>query len=128
MVGGAVGAGAVGTYMGVNQHLQTKHEQEHLKSLLDTQQTEIAHLLAKRTSLQKCAADEIPFANCKIDDTIAAASDSAQPADDPSYETEQQRFELRKQIQEQRGYIQKLRDQVFELQKQLGGYSAKAPQ
>jgi hypothetical protein len=127
MVGGAVGVGAVGTYLGVNQHLQTKREQEHLKSLLDTQQTEIAHLLAKRSSLQKCAADEIPLANCQINDTIAPASDPAQPADAPSYETAQQQFELQKQIQEQRGYIQKLRDQVFELQKQLGGYSAKAP-
>ena len=128
MVGGAVGVGAVGTYLGVNQHLETEHEQAHLKSLLATQQTEIAHLLAKRSSLQKCAADEVPLANCKINDTIAAASDSAKPADAPSYETEQPQFELQKQIQEQRGYIQKLRDQVFELQKQLGGYSAKAPQ
>jgi len=128
MVGGAVGVGAVGTYLGVNQHLQTEHEQAHLKSLLATQQTEIAQLLAKRSSLQKCAADEVPLANCKINDTIAAADDSAKAADAPSYETEQPQFELQKQIQEQRGYIQKLRDQVFELQKQLGGYSAKAPQ
>ncbi len=128
MVGGAVGVGTVGTYLGVKQHLETKREQAQLKSLLDTQQTEIAHLLAKRSSLQKCAADEIPYANCKINDTIAAASDPAKPADAPSYETAQQQFELQKQIQEQRGYIQKLRDQVFELQKQLGGYSAKAPQ
>jgi hypothetical protein len=128
MVGGTVGVGAVGTAIGVNQHLQTRHEQEHLKSLLDTQQTEIAQLLAKRLSLQKCAADEIPLENCKIDDAVAAASDSAKPADSPSYETEQQQFELEKQIQEQRGYIQKLRDEVFELQKQLGGYSAKASQ
>lgn len=128
MVGGTVGVGAVGTYLGVNQHLQTEHEQAHLKSLLATQQTEIAQLLAKRSSLQKCAADEVPLANCKINDTIAAADDSAKAADAPSYETEQPQFELQKQIQEQRGYIQKLRDQVFELQKQLGGYSAKAPQ
>jgi Skp family chaperone for outer membrane proteins len=128
MGGGAVGAGSVGTYMAVKEHLKTQREQAQLKSLLDTQQTEIAHLLAKRSSLRKCAADEIPYANCKIDDTIAAASDSAKPADAPSYETEQQQFELQKQIQEQRAYIQKLRDQVFELQQQLGGYSAKTPQ
>jgi hypothetical protein len=128
MGGGAVGAGSVGTYMAVKEHLKTQREQAQLKSLLDTQQTEIAHLLAKRSSLRKCAADEISYANCKIDDTIAAASDSAKPADAPSYETEQQQFELQKQIQEQRAYIQKLRDQVFELQQQLGGYSAKTPQ
>ena len=128
MGGGAVGAGSVGTYMAVKEHLKTQREQAQLKSLLDTQQTEIAHLLAKRSSLRKCAADEIPYANCKIDDTIAAASDSAKPADAPSYETEQQQFKLQKQIQEQRAYIQKLRDQVFELQQQLGGYSAKTPQ
>jgi len=128
MGGGAVGAGSVGTYMAVKEHLKTQREQAQLKSLLDTQQTEIAHLLAKRSSLRKCAADEIPYANCKIDGTIAAASDSAKPADAPSYETEQQQFELQKQIQEQRAYIQKLRDQVFELQQQLGGYSAKTPQ
>jgi hypothetical protein len=128
MGGAAVGAGSVGTYMAVKQHLETQRQQAQLKSLLDTQQTEIAHLLAKRSSLQKCAADEIPFANCKIDDTIAAASDPAKPADAPSYETGQEQFELQKQIQEQRAYIQKLRDQVFELQQQLGGYSAKASQ
>jgi hypothetical protein len=128
MGGAAVGAGSVGTYMAVKQHLETQRQQAQLKTLLDTQQTEIAHLLAKRSSLQKCAADEIPFANCKIDDTIAAASDPAKPADAPSYETEQEQFELQKQIQEQRAYIQKLRDQVFELQQQLGGYSAKASQ
>src|SRR6266404_4296871 len=129
MGGGAVGAGSVGTYLAVKQHLKTQREQAQLKSSLDTQQTEIARLLAKRSSLRKCAADEIPFANCKIDDTIAAAaaSDSAKPADAPSYETEQQQFELQKQIQEQRAYIQKLRDEVFELQQQLGGYSAKTP-
>ena len=128
MVGGAAGVGAVGTYMGINQHLQTEREQAHLKSLLVTQQNEIAQLLAKRSSLEKCAAAEIPLANCKINGTLAAASDSAKPADAPSYETEQPQFELQKQIQEQRGYIQKLRDQVFELQKQLGGYSANAQQ
>jgi hypothetical protein len=127
MGGGAVGAGSVGTYMAVKEHLETKRQQAQLKSLLDTQQAEIARLLAKRSSLQKCTADEIPFANCKINDTMVAASNSAKPTDDPSYETEQQRFELQKQIQEQRAYIQKLRDQVFELQRQLGGYSAKAP-
>jgi hypothetical protein len=128
MVGGAAGVGAVGTYMGINQHLQTEREQAHLKSLLVTQQNEIAQLLAKRSSLEKCAATEIPLANCKINGTLAAASDSAKPADAPSYETEQPKFELQKQIQEQRGYIQKLRDEVFELQKQLGGYSANAQQ
>lgn len=128
MVGGAAGVGAVGTYMGINQHLQTEREQAHLKSLLVTQQNEIAQLLAKRSSLEKCAAAEIPLANCKINGTLAAASDSAKPADAPSYETEQPQFELQKQIQEQRGYIQKLRDEVFELQKQLGGYSANAQQ
>jgi hypothetical protein len=128
MGGGAVGAGSIGTYMAVKEHLETKRQQAHFKSLLDMQQAEIARLLAKRSSLQKCAADEIPFSNCKIDDTIGAASDSAKPADAPSYETEQQQFDLQKQIQEQRAYIQKLRDQVFELQQQLGGYSAKAPQ
>jgi hypothetical protein len=130
MGGGAIGAGSIGTYMAVKEHLKTQREQAQLKSLLDTQQAEIARLLAKRSSLQKCAADEIPYANCKIDDTLAAAaaSDSAKPADAPSYETEQQQFELQKQIQQQRGYIQKLRDQVFELQQQLGGYSAKASQ
>jgi hypothetical protein len=130
MGGGAIGAGSIGTYMAVKEHLKTQREQAQLKSLLDTQQAEIARLLAKRSSLQKCAADEIPYAHCKIDDTLAAAaaSDSVKPADAPSYETEQQQFELQKQIQQQRGYIQKLRDQVFELQQQLGGYSAKAPQ
>ena len=110
-------------HMAVKQHLETVREQEQLKSQLATQQTEIAHLLAKRSSLQKCADNEIPLANCKINDTIAAASDSSKPAGDPSYETEQPQFELQKQIQEQQGYIQKLRDQVFELQKQMGGYS-----
>jgi hypothetical protein len=63
MGGGAVGAGSVGTYMAVKEHLKTQREQAQLKSLLDTQQTEIAHLLAKRSSLRKCAADEIPYAN-----------------------------------------------------------------
>jgi hypothetical protein len=49
--------------MAVKEHLKTQREQAQLKSLLDTQQTEIAHLLAKRSSLRKCAADEIPYAN-----------------------------------------------------------------
>lgn len=125
MGGAAVGAATVGTYMAVKQHRETQREQAQLKDELATQQTEIARLLAKRSSLQKCADDEVPLANCKIDDTIAVAGDSAKSADAPSYETEQPQFELQKQIQQQQGYIQKLRDQVFELQRQLGGYSVK---
>ena len=123
MMGGATaGVATVGTYMAVKQHLETEREQEQLKNQLATQQTEIAQLLAKRTSLQNCADDDVPLANCKINDTIVAASDSSKPADAPSYETEQPQFELQKQIQEQQGYIQKLRDEVFELQQQLGGH------
>jgi hypothetical protein len=121
MGGAAAGVATVGTYMAVKQHLETQHQQEQLKDQLATQQLEIAHLLAKRTSLQTCAADDVPLANCKISDTIAAASDSSKPAGAPSYETEQPQFELQKQIQEQQGYIRKLRDEVFELQRQLGG-------
>jgi hypothetical protein len=108
--------------MTVKQHLEAKREQEQLKSQLATQQTEIAHLLAKRSSLQKCADNEVPLANCKISDTIAVATDSSKVAGDPSYETEQPQFELQKQVQEQQGYIRKLRDEVFELQQQLGGH------
>jgi len=126
MIGGGASAGAVATYMGVKQHLETKRTQAELKRELATQQSEIAHLLTKRSSLQKCADDEIPLANCKISDTIAAAADpAAKPADDPSYETEQAQFEIQKQVEQQQDYIRKLRDQVFELQQQLGGYSAK---
>ena len=110
--------------MAVKQHRETVREQEQLKRELTTQQSEIAHLLAKRSSLQKCVDNEIPLANCKLNDSIAAASDSSKPAGDPSYETEQPQFELEKQLQEQQGYIKKLRDQVFELQQQMGGYSA----
>jgi hypothetical protein len=122
MGGAAAGVATVGTYTAVKQHLETEREQEQLKNQLATQQTEIAHLLAKRTSLQNCADDDVPLANCKINDTIVAASDPSKPADAPSYETEQPQFELQKQIQEQQGYIQKLRDEVFELQQQLGGH------
>jgi hypothetical protein len=126
MVGGGAGAGAVATYMGVEQHLETKREQAELKRELATQQSEIARLLAKRSSLQKCADDDTPLANCKISDTIAAATEPAKPAGDPSYETEQPQFELQKQVEQQQDYIRKLRDQIFELQEQLGGSSAKA--
>ena len=123
MGGAAAGVTTVGTYMAVKQHLETKREQEQLKSQLATQQTEIAHLLAKRSSLQKCADNEVPLANCKVSDTIAVATDSPKAAaGDPSYETEQPQFELQKQVQEQKGYIRKLRDEVFELQQQLGGH------
>jgi hypothetical protein len=122
MGGAAAGVATVGTYMAVKQHMETRHQQEQLKSQLATQQTEIAHLLAKRTSLQKCVADDVALANCKINDTIAAASDSSKPAGAPAYETEQSQFELQKQIQEQQGYIRKLRDEVFDLQQQLGGH------
>jgi hypothetical protein len=128
MVGAGAGMATAGTYMAVKQHLETKREQAQLKNQLAAQQTEIARLLVKRSSLQKCADDEVPLAKCKIGDTVAAASDSAKPAGTPSYETEEGQFELRKQIQEQQGYIRKLSDQVFELQQQLGGYSAKASQ
>jgi hypothetical protein len=122
MGGAAAGVATVGTYTAVKQHLETQRQQEQLKNQLATQQTEIAHLLAKRTSLQKCADDDVPLVNCKINDTIVTASDSSKPAGAPSYETEQPPFELQKQIQEQQGYIQKLRDEVFELQQQLGGH------
>ena len=124
MGGAAAGVATVGTTMAVKQHQETVREREQLKRELTAQQNEIAHLLAKRSSLQKCVDNEIPQANCKVDDPIAAAGDSSKPADDPSYETEQPQFELEKQIQEQQGYIKKLRDQVFELQEQMGGYSA----
>lgn len=122
MGGAAAGVATVGTYMAVEQHRETQRQQAQLKSQLAAQQTEIARLLAKRSSLQKCADDEVPLANCKVSDTIAVANDSAKPAGDPSYETEQPQFELQKQVQQQQGYIQKLRDQVFELQQQLGGH------
>lgn len=125
MVGGGAGAGAVATYMGVEQYRETKREQAQLKSQLASQQSEIARLLAKRSSLQKCVDDDIPLANCKISDTIAAAADPAKPAGDPSYETEQPQFELQKQVEQQQDYIRKLRDQVFELQEQLAGHLAK---
>ena len=125
MIGGGAGAGAVATYMGVKQHLETKRTQAELKRQLETQQSEIARLLAKRSSLQKCADDDTPLANCKVSDTIAAAAGpAAKLADDPSYETEQAQFELQKQIEQQQDYIRKLRDQVFELQEQLAGMSA----
>jgi hypothetical protein len=123
MGGAAAGVATVGTYMAVEQHRETQREQAQLKSQLAAQQTEITHLLAKRTSLQKCVDDDVPLANCKINDTVAIASDSAKPAGGaPSYETEQPQFEVQKQIQEQQGYIRKLRDQVFDLQQQLGGH------
>ena len=125
MVGAPIGAGAVGTYMAVEQHRETQRQQAELKSQLVTQQAEIARLLAKRSSLQKCVGDDVPLANCKINDTIADAGDSAKPAGDPSYETEQPQYELQKQVQQQQGYIRKLRDQIFELQQQMGGYSGK---
>jgi len=122
MGGGAAGMVTVGTYLAVKQHRETQREQAQLKNQLTAQQTEIAHLLAERSSLQQCAADDVALANCKISDTLAAASDSSKPAGGPSYETEQPQFELQKQIQQQQGYIQKLRDEVFELQQQLGGH------
>jgi hypothetical protein len=128
MVGAGAGMATVGTYIGVKQHLETKREQEQLKSQLAAQQTEIAHLLVKRSSLQKCADDEVPLANCKVSDTVAVAGDSDKSAGGPSYETEQPQFELQKQIQEQQGYIRKLKDQVFDLERQLGGYSTKTSQ
>jgi cell division protein FtsL len=128
MVGAGAGMATVGTYMGVKQHLETKREQAQLKHQLAAQQTEISQLLVQRSNLQKCADDEIPLANCKVNDTVGLVSDSDKPAGAPSYETEQPQFELQKQIQEQQGYIRKLKDQVFDLQKQLGGYSANASQ
>jgi len=121
MAGAAAGVATVGTYSAVEQHLETQRERANLKNQLATQQAEIARLLAKRSSLQKCVDDDVPLANCKINQTIAAVNDSPKSADAPSYETEQPQFELQKQVQEQQGYIRKLRDQVFELQKQLGG-------
>jgi hypothetical protein len=124
MGGAAAGVATVGTYMAVEQHRETQREQAQLKSQLVTQQAEIARLLAKRSSLQKCADDDVPLANCRVSDTIAAANNSAKPAGDPSYETEQPQFELQKQVQQQQGYIRTLRDQVFELQQQLGGNKA----
>lgn len=128
MVGAGAGMATVGTYIGVKQHLETKHEQERLKSQLAAQQTEIAHLLAKRSSLQRCVDNEIPLANCSVNAAVEVAGDSDKPTGGPSYETEQTPFELQKQIQEQQGYIRKLKDQIFDLERHLGGYSAKAPQ
>jgi len=125
MVGGGAGAGAVATYIGVEQHLETKQEQAQLKKQLTSQQSEIARLLTKRSSLQKCADDDIALANCRISNTIAAAADpSVKPADDPSYETEQPQFEIQKQIEQQQDYIRKLREQILELQERLSSHSA----
>jgi hypothetical protein len=120
MGGAAAGVATVGTYMAVEQHRETQRQQEQLKSQLAAQQTQIAHLLAKRSSLQKCVNNDVPLAKCQINDTIAAASDSSNPAGAPSYETEQPQFELQKQIQQQQGYIRRLGDQIFELQQQIG--------
>jgi len=125
--GGALGAGAVGAYMGVDQHLETKREQTKLKRELDTQQAEITHLLVERSSLQKCADEETPLANCKIQEAAATANTTGHP-EGPDYEQEQPQFELQKQVQEQQAYIRKLRDQVFELRQQLGASSARSGQ
>ena len=121
--GGALGAGAVGGYMAVDRHLETKREQTKLKGELDTQQAEIARLLAERSSLQKCANEETPLADCKIQEA-AATPVTPQHSEDPSYEQEQPQFEVQKQVQQQQAYIRKLRDQVFELQQQLRSSSA----
>jgi hypothetical protein len=122
MAGAAAGVATVGTYTAVEQHRKTLRQRAQLKSQLAAQQTEIARLLAKRTSLRNCVDDDVPLADCKLTGTLAAVSDSPKPADAPSYETEQPQFEVQKQIQEQQVYIQKLRDEVFELQQQLGGH------
>lgn len=121
MGGAAGGAAAVGTYMAVKQHLETKREQEQMKSQLADQQTEIARLLAERSSLHKCAADDVPLAHCKIDASAASANASSKPADELSVEKEPQ-FEIQKQIQEQQGYIGKLHEEISDLKQQLGGY------
>ncbi len=123
VAGGALGAGAAGGYMAVDRHLETKREQTKLKAELDTQQAEIARLLAERSSLQKCADEETPLADCKIQEA-AATPGTPQHSEGPSYEQEQPQFEVQKQVQQQQAYIRKLRDQVFELQQQLRSSSA----
>lgn len=122
MMGGAgIGMAAVGTYMAVKQHRETLREQEQVKNQLAAQQTEIARLLAERSSLRQCADDETPLADCKIDTRIAAANDSSKPADKVSLEKASQ-FEIQKQIQEQQGYIGKLHEEISDLRQQMGGY------
>ena len=78
MGGGAAGVGSVGTYLGVKQHRRRSASRSSSRPARPAA-NRIAHLLAKRSSLQKCAADEIPYANCKVNDTIAGASDPAKP-------------------------------------------------
>ncbi len=111
--------------MAAEQHLDTRREQTKLKRELDTQQAEIARLLAERSRLQKCADEETPLADCKVQEAAATAG-SPGHAGNPAYEQEQPQFELQKQFQEQQAYIRKLRDQVFELQQQLGSSSSAA--
>ena len=122
MVGGAAGgAGAVGTYMAVRQYRETHREQKQLKDQLAAQQSEIARLLTQRSNLQKCADDEVPLADCKIDTPIPPTGDSSKSADNVSFETSSQ-FEIQKHIQEQQGYIGKLRDEIFGLKQKMGAY------
>lgn len=122
LVGGAAaGAGAVGTYMAVKQHRETQREQEQLKNQLTAQQGEIARLLTQRSNLRKCADDEVPLADCNIDQTVAPTGDASKSADNVSFETSSQ-FEIQKQIQEQQGYIGKLRDEIFGLKQKMGAY------
>jgi hypothetical protein len=124
MAGGAIGVGAVTTYLAVEQHRETKKEEAELKRELAGQRNQIAQLLVKRSSLQKCADEETPLADCKVKSTLAAASTS--PATDtPSYEREQPQFEIEKQLQEQQDYIHKLRDQIYELKQELASFPPK---
>ena len=121
MVGAGVGVAAVSTYMAVKQHRETKRQQELFKRQLAAQQTEIARLLAERSSLRKCVQEEVPLADCKIEASLAAANDPSNPADEVAVEQESQ-FEIQKQIQQQQGYIGKLHEEVSDLKQQMGGY------
>jgi hypothetical protein len=125
MAGGAIGVGAVGTYLGVEQHRETKKEEGKLRRQLAVQHAEIAHLLVKRSSLQKCADEETPLGDCDVKDALPAADWNAPHGDSPSYEKEQSQFEVEKQIEEQQEYIHKLDDQIYELKRQLASFPPK---
>ena len=118
--GALIGGGVEGKYLLAEKQQEERFQQAQIINGLQQQRRDIKRLLAERSRLGECEEQELSLADCNLDKTAAAATDSANNGVEPN-DWKASEFQLKKQIQEQQDYIKQLRQQVIDIRQRLRG-------
>jgi len=116
--GALVGGGVAGKYVLTKKQREERFQQAQIINDLQRQRHDIKLLIAQRSRLRECEEQELSFADCNLEQTAAALTDSANNGVEPN-DWKASQFELQKQIQEQQDYIKQLRQQVIDIRQRL---------